>query len=149
MGVNYFTDEQVEELRKNPNVKNVSNKAITYEESFKELFLNDYQNGISPSLIFTKYGFNPKVLGKKRIDNFVQNMKRQNNRPEGFEDTRKGNSGRPIERELTDKEIIEKLKHKNKILQQENDFLKRIRYINKKQILKESKTKHQEKNINL
>lgn len=149
MGVNYFTDEQVEELRKNPNVKNVSNKAITYEESFKELFLNDYQNGIAPSLIFAKYGFNPKVLGKKRIDNFVQNMKRQNNRPEGFEDTRKGNSGRPIERELTDKEIIEKLKHKNKILQQENDFLKRIRYINKKQILKASKTKHQEKNINL
>lgn len=149
MGVNYFTDEQVEELRKNPNVKKVSNKAITYEESFKELFLNDYQNGITPSLIFAKYGFNPKVLGRKRIDNFVQNMKRQNNRPEGFEDTRKGNSGRPIERELTDKEIIEKLKHKNKILQQENDFLKRIRSINKKQILKASKTKHQEKNTNL
>ena len=32
MGVNYFTDEQVEEFRKNPYVKNVSNKAITYEE---------------------------------------------------------------------------------------------------------------------
>ena len=38
MGVNYFTDEQVEEFRKNPYVKNVSNKAITYEEKFKEYF---------------------------------------------------------------------------------------------------------------
>ena len=149
MGVNYFTDKQVEELRNNPYVKNVSHKAITYDESFKELFLNDYQSGIIPSLIFAKYGFDPKVLGRKRIDNFVQNMKRQNNRPEGFEDTRKGHSGRPLERELTDKEMIEKLKHKNKILQQENDFLKRIRFINKKQISKASKIKHQEKNTNL
>ena len=38
MGVNYFTDEQVEELRKNPYVKKVSEKGITYEESFKESF---------------------------------------------------------------------------------------------------------------
>ena len=43
MGINYFTDEQVEELRNNPYVKNVSHKAITYEETFKELFLIDYQ----------------------------------------------------------------------------------------------------------
>ena len=149
MGVNYFTDEQVEELRNNPYVKNVSNKAITYEESFKEVFLFDYQNGMTPYEIFLKYGFNPKVLGKSRRDNFVYKMKKQMVRPEGFEDTRKGNSGRPIERDLTDKEIIEKLNHKNKILQQENDFLKRIRFINKKQISKASKTKLQEKNTNL
>ena len=38
MSVNYFTDQQVAELRKNPYVKNVSNKAITYEEKFKEYF---------------------------------------------------------------------------------------------------------------
>lgn len=149
MGVNYFTDEQVEELRNNPYVKNVSHKAITYEESFKEVFFIDYQNGMSPSEIFYKYGFNPKVLGEKRLTNFVYQMKKQSNRPEGFEDTRKSNSGRTIERELSDKEIIERLKHKNKILQQENDFLKRIRFINKKQISKASKTKLQEKNTNL
>lgn len=146
MGVNYFTDKQVEELKKNPYVKKVSYKAITYEEDFKELFFIDYQNGMPPSEIFLKYGFNPKVVGQKRIDCFVQIVKRQSNRSEGFADTRKGNSGRPIERDLTDKEMIEKLKHQNKILQQENDFLKRIKFINKKQILKASKTKLQEKN---
>ena len=30
MGVNYFTEEQVKELEKNPYVKKVSNKSITY-----------------------------------------------------------------------------------------------------------------------
>lgn len=149
MGVNYFTDEQVEELRNNPYVKKVSYKAITYEESFKELFLNDYQKGVPPSVIFLNYGFNPKVLGRRRIDTFTRRVRSQNERPEGFEDARKGNSGRPATKESSDKEIIERLKHKNKILQQENDFLKRIRFINKKQISKASKTKHPEKNSNL
>ena len=148
MSINYFTDEQVEELRKNPYVKNVSHKAITYEESFKEAFIEDYQNGMQPNEIFVKYGFNPKVIGHRRIDSFSQRVKGQKDRPEGFADTRKGSSGRPRTKDLSDKEIIERLKQKNKVLQQENDFLKRIRFINKKQISKASKTKHQEKNIN-
>ena len=37
MGVNYFTEEQVKELEKNPYVKKVSNKSITYAKEFKEL----------------------------------------------------------------------------------------------------------------
>ena len=62
MGVNYFTDEQVEELRNNPYVTSVTNKYINYSEEFKELFLVDYQNGMAPILIFQKYGFDPYVL---------------------------------------------------------------------------------------
>ena len=143
MGVNYFTDEQVEELRKNPYVKNVSNKAITYEEELKELFINDYKNGMMPSMIFIKYGFNPKILGQSRIEKFTHRVKQQYNRSEGFTDTRKGNSGRPNTKDLSDEEIIKRLKHQNKILQQENDFLKRVRFINKKQIYKASRTKVQ------
>ena len=148
MGVNYFTDEQVEELKKNPYVTNVSHKAITYEETFKEVFLLEYQNGLAPSMIFLKYGFNPKVLGQRRIDNFVYRIKKENGRVEGFKDTRKENSGRTPTKELSDKEIIEQLKHKNKILQQENDFLKRIRFINKKQLYKALMNKNQKKNTN-
>ena len=97
-------------------------------------------------MIFAKYGFNPKVLGERRIDNFTRRVKKQSNRLEGFTDTRKGNSGRPPTKELTDQELIEKLKQQNEILKQENDFLKRIRFINRVQISKASKTKPQEKN---
>jgi hypothetical protein len=45
-------------------------------------------------------------------------------------------------------EQLERLKQKNKILQQENDFLKRVRFINRKQISKLQKDKQYEKNIN-
>ena len=42
MGANYFNDEQVKELEKNPYVKKVSSKSITYSEEFKDLFWNDF-----------------------------------------------------------------------------------------------------------
>lgn len=148
MGVNYFTDEQVEELKMNPYVANVTNKYINYTEEFKELFLADYQNGIPSILIFQKYGFDPKILGSKRRRNFVYQLKKQSKRSEGFKDTRKYNSGRPRVKDLTVEEKLERAEQKIKILSQENDFLKRVRFINKKQILAQSKTKPQNKNSN-
>ena len=66
-------------------------------------------------------------------------VKQQIERPEGFEDQRKYNSGRPSTKDLTPEEIIERLKQQNEILRQENDFLKRVRYINRKQISKQRK----------
>ena len=63
MGANYFSDEQVKELEKNPYVKKVSVKSITYSEEFKELFWTDLQKGMLPRNIFKKYGFDPSLLG--------------------------------------------------------------------------------------
>ena len=148
MGVNYFTDEQVEEFRKNPYVKNVSNKAITYEEKFKEYFYEQYTKGVSPTQIFRNAGFDTDLLGHKRIDGFYRRNRACTIRDEGFIDKRKGSSGRPKAKDLTPDEEIARLKHKNKVLQQENDFLKRVRFINKKQIFQASKTKRQKKNTN-
>ena len=148
MSVRCFTDEQVEELRKNPYVKHVSNKAITYEEKFKEYFYQQYTNGVGPTQIFRNAGFDDKVLGHKRIKCFTDRNKAYVKRDEGFIDKRKESSGRPKTKDLTPDEEIARLKHKNKVLQQENDFLKRVRFINKKQIFQASKTKRQKKNTN-
>ena len=139
MSVIRFTDSQVDELRKNPYVKNVSNKAITYNESFKQHFIQEYQSGKRPSIIFEEAGFDIQTLGKKRIKCFTDRVKAQYNRYCGFEDQRKYTSGRPKTKDLTPEEKILKLEIKNKLLTQENDFLKRVRYINKKQISKQSK----------
>ena len=148
MGVNKFTVEQIEKLKENPYVESVTDKYINYSEIFKELFWNDYQNGMAPSAIFKKYGFNPGILGAKRRNGFVYRIKQEAKRLEGFKDTRKGNSGRPVTKNLTPEEEIARLKHKNKILKQENDFLKRVRFINKKQLSRIQKTNQQEKNTN-
>ncbi len=141
MGVNYFTDEQLRLLEKNPYVIKASKKSITYSEEFKELYWIDYQNGMQPIEIFKKYGFDPYALGSKRRNNFTNRLKKQAAREDGFKDTRTTNSGRPSTKDLSLEEQLERLKHKNKVLQQENDFLKRVRFINRKQITKQSKNK--------
>lgn len=87
MGKNYFTDEQVRELEKNPYVISVTTKSVNYSEDFKELFLKDYNAGMTPD------------------------------------------------------EIIERLQHQNHVLRQENDFLKRVRSINRRQLSKMQKNK--------
>ena len=137
MGVKHFTVNEVRELNANTYVKNATEKYINYTEEFKELFMTEYQLGMTPSEIFRKYGFDTTVLGRKRIQAFTDRVKKQFERPEGFEDQRKYSGGRPSTKELTPEEIIERLKQKNKILQQENDFLKRVRYLNRKQISKQ------------
>lgn len=141
MGVNYFSDEQVKELEKNPYVKKVSIKSITYSEEFKELFWIDLQNGMMPGNIFRKYGFDPHMLGSSRTNKFTNRVRKEAAREEGFKDTRSTNSGRPSTKNLTIEEQLERLKQKYKILQQENDFLKRVRFINRKQISKLQKDK--------
>ena len=141
MGVNYFTDEQLRLLEENPYVVKASKKSITYSEEFKELNWIDYQNGMQPIEIFKKYGFDPYALGSRRRDNFTNRLKKQAAREDGFKDTRSKNSGRPSTKELSLEVQLERLKHKNEVLQQENDFLKRVRFINRKQITKKSKNK--------
>ena len=141
MGVNYFTDEQLRLLEENPYVVKASKKSITYSDEFKELYWIDYQNGMQPIEIFKKYGFDPYALGSRRRDNFTNRLKKQAAREDGFKDTRSKNSGRPSTKELSLEVQLERLKHKNEVLQQENDFLKRVRFINRKQITKKSKNK--------
>ena len=141
MGTNYFTDEQLRLLEENPYVVKASKKSITYSEEFKELYWIDYQNEMQPIEIFKKYGFDPYALGSRRRDNFTNRLKKQAAREDGFKDTRSKNSGRPSTKELSLEVQLERLKHKNEVLQQENDFLKRVRFINRKQITKKSKNK--------
>ena len=148
MGVNYFTDEQVKQLSSNPYVKSMTYRYINYTEEFKELFYEEHSNGKLPKQIFKDCGFDIKALGNERIKAFAKRIKHESNRIEGFTDKRKGKSGRPSVKELTIEEQLEKEKLKNKILSQENDFLKRVRFINKKQILAQSKIKLQNKNSN-
>ena len=103
MGKNYFTPEQVEQLRQNKYVKKVSEKAITYTDEFKELFILEYNNGKPLSQIITDMGLDPKILGRQRIKNISNRFRKQALRPEGLKDTRTDNPnmGRPSTRELT------------------------------------------------
>jgi transposase len=137
MGIHYFTDEQVIELSKNPNVKHVSNKSITYQESFKEHYLEAYSQGKTARAIFIEAGFNVEVLGDSRIKSSCKRWRKQSKRLEGVKDTRKGGSGRPITKDLTKDEIIERQKAQIEYLKQERDFLLELKRLERRAIKKQ------------
>lgn len=125
MGRTYFTEEQQSELQKNPYIQNVSAKSITYTKELKEKFEEEYRAGKLPSQILADMGIDHRILGKKRKDSLVARMKLYELRPEGCEDTRKNNTGRPSTKQLTNAEKIVRLEQKIAYLNQENIFLKK------------------------
>lgn len=138
MGLYYFTDQQVEALKRNPNVKSVTNKGITYQDHFKADFVKAYERGKSPKHIFIEAGFDINVLGEKRIKGATDRWKKQSQRIEGFKDTRKGGSGRPRTRDLSKDEIIERQKAQIEYLKQERDFLLELERLERIAIKKEA-----------
>ena len=131
MGKKYFTDEQLEVLVKNPYVKSASSKAITYTEEFKAHFVAEYAAGKIPSEILRNSGFNLRALGQKRIDSLSLRFRKMSKREEGFSDTRNGSSGRPSTKHLTADEQIARLQHQVKYLKQENEFLKKVNFLDR------------------
>lgn len=139
-----LTKKEIEILSKNSYVKNISEKSITYTDEFKNIFIIEYENGMTPSTIFKKYGFDIEVLGYDRIKDSSYRWRNQAKREDGLSDTRKVKSGRPKTKDLTDSELISRLEHKIAILEQENSYLKKIRLI-EKAVLRKAQRK---KNIN-
>jgi len=121
----HFTKEQQEELNRNRYIEKISDTTITYTKDFRETFMMEYQSGKYPSQILMNMNINPHLLGKRRIDSIVQRIKQYELRPEGCNDTRGSNQGRPSTKELSDQEKIKKLKERISYLKQENNFLKK------------------------
>jgi transposase-like protein len=131
MGTNKFTPDEQRALANNPNVAKVSETTITYTEEFKEQFALKYVAGKPPSVILREHGFDPAVLGVRRKNSLVARTKEYSQRPEGFSDARKESKGRPRIKEQTDEEKIQRLEHQVRYLKQENEFLKKIRFLDK------------------
>lgn len=132
MGKNYFTAEQIEKLRDNPYVKNISEKSITYTEEFREQFYIRYQSDPYPSKILLEMGLDPAILGPSRVHNITKRVKNQASRSAGFKDTREDSSGRPLHKERTQDEEIAYLKHLVEYQNQQIKALKKINFIDKK-----------------
>lgn len=128
MSKKIFTDEEVALLSKNIYVKNVTNKGITYTDEFKRLFIVENQNGKLPRQIFEDNGFDINVIGMKRIKASGGRWRSafRRNGVNELQDTRKFNTGRPTEKDLSLQQKYEKLEAKVKLLQAENELLKKL-----------------------
>jgi len=124
-----FSKMQVELLKKNLNIKNVSEKAITYTDEFKSIFIKEYNLGKIPRIIFEDAGFDIEILGEGRIKEASKRWRNQYNKFGNNRDSRKNSTGRPLVRELSIEEKYSRLEAKNRLLEAENELLKKAKMI--------------------
>lgn len=138
-----LTKKEQEILRKNPYVKSVSEKAITYTDEFKRHFIAENEKGKLPREIFEEAGLSVDLIGMKRIETAGKRWRKAYREAGivGLQDTRKMNSGRPSDRELTLEEKITRLEAKNKLLRAENELLKKLDFLERQMMKKQSQLK--------
>lgn len=132
-----FTEKDVKSLKKKPYVKKVSEKSITYQDEFKQLFIRQLDEGKTPRMIFEQAGFDVEILGMKRIEAAAFRWKQAYKKAgcAGLKDTRQTHSGRRLNRDVTPKEQTAKLEAKIKLLEAENELLKKV-YLMERGLLK-------------
>jgi putative transposase len=128
MSKKQFTEKEREHLSKNRYVIRVSDKAITYADEFKRLFIEEYMTGKPSREIFEANGFDVSIIGVTRVKQSAERWKKAYNRDGiiGLVDTRKQASGRTLLRELSKEEIITKQEAQIKLLESQLELLKKL-----------------------
>lgn len=130
--------KEQEQLKCNQNVKTVSEKAITYTDKFKRHFIAENEKGRFPREIFGENGLDVELIGYERVKSAAKRWRTAYHKDgvEGLQDTRKTNSGRPLERELTLEEKLVRLEAKNQLLSAENELLKKLDLLERQMLKK-------------
>lgn len=126
MSKKLFTDAQVKKLSKNKWIKNITNKGITYTDEFKYKLVKECENYKKfPQDIFRECEIDPEIVGIKRIESSAFRWRKQINTTGQISDTRTTKSGNTLKRELSDEEKLERAEAKIKLLEAENELLKK------------------------
>jgi transposase len=140
MSKNLFTEYQIKELEKNPNVLRVSDRTISYSSDFKVKAVMEYKSGKIPSQIFIENGFNLEVIGKNQPKRCLQRWRQTFEKfgELGLQSERRGkaSSGRPSSKELSVEEKLKKAEARIKFLEAENDFLKKLEELERQALKK-------------
>jgi hypothetical protein len=144
MSEKLFTDEEIKILKQNKYVKRVGPKGITYTDEMKHFAISEWEKGVTSTQVFINAGFEPRMIGDYRVKSSMRRWKRafKENGIMGLQDTRKGFSGRPLKRELSLEEQIERLEAKNKFLKVQLEFQKKLDMIERGVYTPKSKKKH-------
>ncbi|WP_430536738.1 IS3 family transposase [Listeria rocourtiae] len=130
MSKKLFSDTEIQKLKQNPNVRNVSPLAITYSDAFKRIFVERYLAGELPRAIFEAYHFDVSVLGMKRVEQCANRWKKAYEKDSviGLMDNRKGAQKMP-KRVLTPEETIQRQQAKIALLEEQVTVLKKLEKI--------------------
>jgi transposase-like protein len=108
----------IKQLEANPNLYHVTDKSITYSFAFKLKAVKAYTEGLTPMEIFMEAGFGLKRWRATFATHGETGLLEE--RPG------KGSSGRPIAGELSTEEKLKRAQARIKLLEAENDFLKKL-----------------------
>lgn len=124
---NEFTQEQIEHLRMNHNVKSISASTIRFTEEFKRYFYEKIKSGMTSKEIFLSCGIDPNILGMSRIEGFRYSLNKKAKRDPGFTENRGNNYRHPPKADNQSTETrIKRLEHELAYTRQEVEFLKKL-----------------------
>lgn len=130
MSKKLFTEQELQLLRQNPYVYNVSESSLSLTKEFKELFIEAYHKGQTARSILEDYGFDPDILGKRRIWGISSYIRSEYQKygefTEGHNTCGKRSSNPNVSNPVTEADEIRQLKHEVEYLKQEMEFLKKI-----------------------
>jgi len=129
MSKRIFAEEEIRQLLTNASVRTCTEKSVTYTQSFKEVSVKLYKQGLTSSEIFKQAGLDPNLVGKDQPSECLRRWKKIVKRKgvKGLKETRGKKGGRPKIKYDSDKEKIEYLEAKVEYLKAENDFLAKLR----------------------
>lgn len=126
-----FTDEQIKQLRENPYTLKVTNSKIFFTKEFKQEFFRKRQEGLTLRETIISLGYDPDVLGSKRIDGISHLINKALREGREFSEgisPRTSILDEPCP-EVTRENFI-KMQHELQYMRQEIEFLKKISSLN-------------------
>lgn len=122
-----FTEDEMNILRANPYVKNITPFKIRFNVAFKERFWEEYQLGRPIAAIVADMGIDPEVLGSNRLYGIAQHVKDAAYSGEGFRDYYKNSRDYAKDAsELPASKALTQLQHEVSYMKQELEFIKKI-----------------------
>ena len=142
MIVRPFTVEQMEKLKQNPYVQEVTEQFVYFSIEFKQRFYSEFMSGKKPRKIIIGMGLDPELLGQSRINGIKQYVLRYAKRDKGFTDIHTSSEIHLPVRQ-TPEEKIRRLEHQLAYTKQELEFVKKIVLANR-EAQKEWKSKRRQ-----
>ena len=129
MSKKIYTEYEIEILQKNPNVKAVSSKSITYSPVFKIKAVKKSKSGMTSKVIFENAGLSEDLIGKGKARQCVSRWKNSMaiRRQEGFHTETRGKGTRSEgEKMETIEEQLEEAKARIAYLEGNLDLEKKL-----------------------
>ena len=118
-----YSPEEIELISSCLYVKSVTQKTVRYTSEFMEIFRREVLDGKCGGDVFVDHGLPVDAIGRQSVHQTIRNWKYRISH--GIELT--DQTGRPSARALTKDEVIARQNAKIEMLQQENEFLRQIR----------------------